>query len=283
MTSSPDVSRSSRWTIPGRSSSPPAAPWARTPWTSVPVAWPGDGWTTTPAGLSTTRRWSSSYAIRSSTSSGASCGVASGGSYSTSSPPPSRRLLGAGSPSTATRPVSSSRSAAARVPISGRSARNRSSRSPAALSGTVTRARSVAARLPVGEEQRPDEDRHPGDDEAVREVERRPVAKIEEIRDMAEPDAVGEVRRAPAEEEAERDGKDRVPASRARKEDEHPGDRDRRERDHDGRCGREEPERDPRVLHVVNRERADDVHLVAERELGRDDPLRQLVGRDRSQ
>ena len=48
-TRSPDVSRSRRWTIPGRSaSSPPATACARSPWTSVPLAWPRDGWTDDP-------------------------------------------------------------------------------------------------------------------------------------------------------------------------------------------------------------------------------------------
>ena len=53
-TSSPDVSRSRRCTIPRRSSSPPAAT-PTSPCTSVPVSWPGAGWTTRPAGLSITR------------------------------------------------------------------------------------------------------------------------------------------------------------------------------------------------------------------------------------
>ena len=57
-TISPDVSRSRRWTIPGRSGSPPARPGI--PCASVPVAWPAPGCTTSPAGLSTTARCSSS-------------------------------------------------------------------------------------------------------------------------------------------------------------------------------------------------------------------------------
>src|SRR5437762_3000540 len=48
----PEVSRSRRCTIPGRSgSSPPATAWPSKPWTSVPVAWPAAGCTTRPAGL----------------------------------------------------------------------------------------------------------------------------------------------------------------------------------------------------------------------------------------
>ena len=62
-TSSPEVSRSSRWTIPGRSgSSPPAAPRPRSCAASVPVDVPAPAWTVMPAGLSTTTRCSSSYA-----------------------------------------------------------------------------------------------------------------------------------------------------------------------------------------------------------------------------
>ena len=57
----PDVSRSRRWTMPARSSSsPPSAPASASACASVPLACPGPGWTTTPAGLSTTRRCSSS-------------------------------------------------------------------------------------------------------------------------------------------------------------------------------------------------------------------------------
>src|SRR2546425_456793 len=37
-----------------------AEPRPSKPWTSVPVAWPGPGWTTSPAGLSMTMRSSSS-------------------------------------------------------------------------------------------------------------------------------------------------------------------------------------------------------------------------------
>ena len=49
--SSPDVSLSSRWTMPGRSSWPPRAPSATSPCASVPCSWPGAGCTTTPGRL----------------------------------------------------------------------------------------------------------------------------------------------------------------------------------------------------------------------------------------
>ncbi len=65
---------------------------------------------------------------------------------------------------------------------------------------------------------------------------------------MAEPDAVDEVRDAPAQDEAERDRKHGMPAAGAREEHEHRPDRDRGDRDHDRRPAREEPERDPGVL-----------------------------------
>ena len=58
-TISPDVPRSSRWTMPGRFSPPMplrSSTWCSSALTSVPLAWPAAGWTTIPAGLSTTMR-----------------------------------------------------------------------------------------------------------------------------------------------------------------------------------------------------------------------------------
>src|ERR671925_91295 len=125
-----------------------------------------------------------------------------GGSNATSSPPVSRWLFGRAMPS---------------------------SRSPAAASGT--RRRSVghalpAPRLAVGQDQRQQQDPDPDDDEAVREVEGRPEAQVEEVGDVPEPDAVDEVRDAAADDEPERDGQDRVPRAGAGEEAEHPGDGD---------------------------------------------------------
>ena len=97
---------------------------------------------------------------------------------------------------------------------------------------------------------------------------------------MPEPYAVDEVRDAAADDEPERDGQDRVPRARAAEEAEHPGDGEAGEHDHDRRRAREEAERDPRVLDVVDRERAEHPHLLVEREAARDDVLRELVGRD---
>ena len=134
------MSRSSRWTMPGRSgSSPPSASCASRPWTSVPVRWPAPGWTTTPAGLSTTRRCSSSQTTSSAISSG-SRSLPRRGCTATSScsPPASRKLLARAVPSTRTCPASTRRSASAREPTSGRPARKRSSRAPAASEGTGT-------------------------------------------------------------------------------------------------------------------------------------------------
>src|SRR4051812_30510309 len=72
---------------------------------------------------------------------------ASGSSSSIRSPPSSRRLFAARSPSTVAAPRSIRRSAAPREPISGSPARNRSSRSPAASAGTTT---VLAVRTAVG-------------------------------------------------------------------------------------------------------------------------------------
>ena len=96
--SSPDVSLSMRWTMPGRISPPmperlPLQCQSRA-FTSVPSGLPGAGWTTMPLGLFTTRRWSSSYTMSSGMSCGtASIGFASGISNRMVSPALSLRLL----------------------------------------------------------------------------------------------------------------------------------------------------------------------------------------------
>src|SRR5215207_586275 len=62
-TSSPLVPLSSRWTIPGRSGSLPPPRISASSLTSVGPWWEGAGWTTRPAGLSTTARDSSRWTI----------------------------------------------------------------------------------------------------------------------------------------------------------------------------------------------------------------------------
>src|SRR5438128_5662191 len=168
-----------------------------------------------PAGLSTTSRCSSSYAMRSSIGSGASGAGAAGASNSTSSPAASRWLFGRGEPSTSTAPASTSRAAAAREPTSGSPARKRSSRSPSAWLGMRRRVAHPPgpARVAVGHEERDQEDDDAEDDEAVREVERGPEAEIEEVRDMSEPDAVDEVGDAPADQQAEGDRQHGMPCA----------------------------------------------------------------------
>ena len=83
-----------------------------------------------------------------------------------------------------------------------------------------------------------------------------------------EPDAVDQVREAAADEKAERDRQHRVARAGAGEVDEHPDDRDRGEDRHRRRPAREEPERDAGVRDVVDLERADDVHGLAERRAG---------------
>ena len=103
--SSPLVSRSRRWTIPGlmtpaippNSSAPPRASSALT---SVSPAWPGEGWTTRPAGLSMMSMSASSWTIRSSISgAGArSSGSASGTTSRSGVPGPITVLALSGNP-----------------------------------------------------------------------------------------------------------------------------------------------------------------------------------------
>ena len=174
----------------------PAAPRPRrprpaptSPCTSVPLACPGDGWTTRPAGLSTTSRCSSSYAIRSGTSSAlrARSRPGSGDGQLELLPALEPVATSAGAaPSTSAAPSSSSRSAAAREPTSAarrgsdRAARPRPRRERDGASSAVAASRrSASATKRIADAD---------DDEAVREVERRPVAQVEEVGHVAEPD-----------------------------------------------------------------------------------------------
>src|SRR3954454_22514322 len=271
--------------MPGRSgSSPPSTSCASRPCTSVPDACPGAGCTTRPAGLSTISRCSSSYGTARSIASGSRVLFgAGGGSNSTDSPPVSLWLFSRARPSTSTPPEPSRRSATAREPISGSSARKLSSRRPAASSGTSSRVTCTprrAARVPLGRDESREKNADADDDEAVGEVERGPVTQIEEVGHVAEAHAVEQVAEAAADHEAERNGQDRMPSSRPREEEQHPADCDRRQPDHRSGGAREEPECDAGVLHVVNPEDADDVVALVEHQMARDDRFRQLVGGD---
>ena len=86
----PEVPRSSRWTMPGRSSPPMplrSSMWCRSALTSVPEGCPAPGCTTMPAGLSMTATSSSWYSTSMGRSSAPACdGTASGSRTSTRSP-----------------------------------------------------------------------------------------------------------------------------------------------------------------------------------------------------
>src|SRR5262245_28444917 len=267
-------------------SAPPDAPSVSSCPASVPRETPAPGCIASPAGLSTTTRYSSSYASGTVTGSGSSTASTTCGSSTSTTAPASRRwLFPRAAPSTVTAPSRTRRSARDRVAISSRSASARSRRDPACASATLKRrvatARSVHAVRPVGEDERAEEDRDADDDEGVREVEGRPGDEVEEVRHVPEPDAVDEVGDAPAEDEAERDRQHRMASSGVREEHEHRADRDGGDRDHDRCAAPEEAEGDPGVLDVVDGERSDDVDALAEGEGPTDDLLRQLVGEDR--
>ena len=281
-TSSPDVSRSRRCTIPGRSSSPPAASSASRPWTSVPVSWPAPGWTTTPAGLSTTSRCSSSQATRRSISSAAGGAGSGGSSTTTSSPPSSRWLFARRSPSTSTAPcgdqplgerpradlgthgertiealgLRGAKAESGQRHAAGAS-RGRRRRAPRTGSRRPTTMKT-SARLNAGQKRR--------SRKSVTWPSRTRSSRLATLPPSTKPSATGSTGMAGA---------------RAGEEDEHPEHRERGQRDHDRRRAREETERDPGVVHVVDREGAGDLDLLAQRERPRDDLLRQLVGGDR--
>src|SRR5438477_1455524 len=113
---------------------------------------------------------------------------AAGAENDTSSPPLRRWLFGRAAPSTSTAPSPTSRSATAREPISGSPARKRSSRSPAASSGT--RRRATSARHALCREERAEKDGNADDDEAVGEIERRPVTQVDEVGHVTETHAI---------------------------------------------------------------------------------------------
>src|SRR4051812_49915721 len=187
-----------------------------------------------------------------------------GGANSSSSPPSSLWLFGRARPSTRTPPLPSIRSATVREPISGSDARNRSRRAPAASSGTRSRVTNGAGApwLTFRAQQRREQDEDAHDDERVGEVERRPVAEVEKVGDVAQAHAVEEIGEAPADHEPERDRENGVPSAGAREEEEHPRDGDGGREDDDSGRAREETERDAGVLHVMDPERADDVHCL---------------------
>ena len=100
---------------------------------------------------------------------------------------------------------------------------------------------------------------------------------------MPEPHAVDQIGDAAADDEAERDGQDRVARPRPREEVEHPRHRSDGQQDHERRRACEQPEGDPGVLDVPDRKRPDDVHRLVEPELRGHDRLRQLIRTDRGE
>ena len=266
----------------------------RRPWTSVPRVWPAEGWTTMPAGLSTTSRCSSSYATRMSSSSGSRLdGRRSGtrnleplarhepvalrtGRAVHEHPLLRQQTLG-GRP----RPDFVQAGEKAVQPFACRLGRHVELEVSQASSRRAARRSAPDPRLPLRGHEGEEQCGHADDDEGVGEVERRPEAKVEEVRDVTDAEAVDEVPEASADQESERDRQDRMPRARLGEVEEHPQDRRRRqERDRRGPA-REESERDPRVVDVPDPEGPDDVDRLPEPELRDDDLLRQLVSGER--
>ena len=100
ITIAPEVSLSSRWTIPGRSGPPtvdnPPLPPKRcsSAATSVPLSFPAPGWTIIPAGLLITAMSLSSYRISRGIASGSTPGASGAGISTNTSSPDSRRCAG---------------------------------------------------------------------------------------------------------------------------------------------------------------------------------------------
>ena len=156
---------------------------------------PAPGWTTSPAGLSTTSRCSSSYGDPQLERLRRRAALGRGAAARTRAPPRPR----AGGSSAARAPSTSTRAGReqplgrrARADL-GSAARKRSSRSPRGLlrddaaASTHVRERRGSRSAATSAPSRIADADH---DEAVGEVERRPVAEVEEVGDVAEPDAV---------------------------------------------------------------------------------------------
>ena len=260
-TSSPDVSRSSRWTMPGRSASPPAASSASSAVDERAARVPARRMDDDARRLVDDEQVLVLVGDRELERARARAAPASarGARRSTSSPPSSRWLFGRGG---RRRPARRPRRSAARRRRASRprarAARKRSSRARRAQGRRKRRvAKRGRRRCAVGRRaSAAKQDRDADDDEAVGEVERRPVPEVEEVRHVPEPHAVDEVRDAAADQRA------RAPPAA-------PGGARRSARRR--RASRptatavstittavafgEEAERDARVLHVVDRER----------------------------
>ena len=127
---------------------------------------------------------------------------------------------------------------------------------------------------------RHEQKQHANSDEDVGQVERWPVLRVDEVGDEAEPEPVNEVRDAAADQEPKRHRQERVASPGPREVRDHPHDCDHGEDRHCPGRVLEETERDPRVLHVVEIQRPDEVDSLAELQLSDDDRLGQLVGND---
>src|SRR5215467_9326318 len=134
--------------MPGRRGPPTpamAGACASTAAASVPAERPAPGWTTMPAGLSTTSTWSSSNTTASASDSGTSVSSAAGGTSISTRSPPRRRCAALGTaPSTRTSPPRISPCRRARESSVSRSLSQRSSLMPAEAGSTVSTATAQA-------------------------------------------------------------------------------------------------------------------------------------------
>ena len=147
-TISPDVSRSSRWTIPGPLGASPPAVRPRSAVHERPGRVARAGMDDDARGLVHDQQVLVLVRDRGGRALPRRARAAAGGSSSTCWPASRRYDLARAVPSTSTPPASRSRSAAAREPTCSSPARNRSSRSPAASSATRTRIRDAPPRCP---------------------------------------------------------------------------------------------------------------------------------------
>ena len=195
---------------PARGRAPP--PRARaSAWASVPVRRPAPGCTTTPAGLSTTIRCSSSRTT-SNGDLGGSAAASARARRSRSTSSPAGEPVGLGR--AARRPPSRARRRSAAAP------RRASAASPRAASAASRRlprllppARNLTRRRPSTTYSRPST---PDDDHRVGQVEGRPRDRVDEVDHRALPRAVGQVAERAAEQHAHRQPQQRPVAFSAK-------------------------------------------------------------------
>ena len=118
----------------------------------------------------------------------------------------------------------------------------------------------------------------PDHDGEIGEVERAAAAAVDEVGHVAEPEPIDEIAETAPEHETESDCRHHPRRFAPQDVDREPGQRNGGQQGDGERASLEMPAEDAAVADVVNRERADGVDRLSERERRANDGLRHLVG-----